>query len=377
MNFPRPDGPRQILMTTDTVGGVWTYSLELSRALAQYDIEVILATMGARPTPDQTEQVAVMDNVRLVSSGFRLEWMEDPWDDVAKAGAWLLELEGEFHPDVIHLNGYTHADLDWRAPRLVTGHSCVLSWWQAVKQGPVPAEWAQYERLVKRGLHAADLVVAPSQAMLTALHHHYGPLPATKVIHNGRDPDGFSVGKKEEFILTAGRLWDEAKNTSALASVAGALPWPVIVAGERRSPDGNEMKLANVQLLGRRSEKEMALLYARAALYVSPTRYEPFGLSVLEAALSGCALVLGDIPSLRELWDGAARFVTPASTGALQAVLLDLISEPGKLHELAVRAYERSATLSSRRMARAYHSVYTDLMTSRRLNRCALSGGVA
>ncbi len=36
-----------------------------------------------------------------------------------------------------------------------------------------------------------------------------------------------------------------------------------------------------------------------------PARYEPFGLSVLEAALSGCALVLGDIPSLRE--SGATR----------------------------------------------------------------------
>jgi glycogen synthase len=377
MNVPRPAGPRQILMTTDTVGGVWTYSMELSRALAPYGIEVILATMGARLTGDQTEQVARLDNVRVFPSRFRLEWMEEPWEDVVAAGAWLLELEREFHPEVIHLNGYTHANLDWQAPRLVVGHSCVLSWWQAVKQDPLPEKWAEYQRRVQRGLQAADLVVAPSQAMLSALDHHYGPLPVAKVIHNGRDPAGFSVGRKEHFIFTAGRLWDEAKNTSALAAVASDLPWPVIVAGERRSPDGHEMKLANVQLLGRISQKEMALLYARAALYVSPTPYEPFGLSVLEAALSGCALVLGDIPSLRELWDGAALFVQPASTGDLKKVLLDLISKPSRLHELAVEAYERAGTLSSQRMARGYYSAYSDLMATHRLNRCALSGSVA
>ena len=47
----------------------------------------------------------------------------------------------------------------------------------------------------------------------------------------------------------------------------------------------------------------------RAAIYALPARYEPFGLSILEAALSGCALVIGDIPSLREIWADAALFV--------------------------------------------------------------------
>ncbi|MEB3829625.1 glycosyltransferase [Phormidium sp. CCY1219] len=59
------------------------------------------------------------------------------------------------------------------------------------------------------------------------------------------------------------------------------------------------------------SPEELSHWYARAAIYAFPARYEPFGLSVLEAALSGCALVLGDIPRLREMWGDAAVFANP------------------------------------------------------------------
>jgi glycogen synthase len=56
--------------------------------------------------------------------------------------------------------------------------------------------------------------------------------------------------------------------------------------------------------------------YARASIYALPARYEPFGLSALEAALSGCALILGDIPSLREVWLEAAPYVSPDDESA-------------------------------------------------------------
>lgn len=185
-------------------------------------------------------------------------------------------------------------------------------WWHAVRKEDAPAPWHEYRRRVTRGLQKADLVVAPTRAMLRALEFHYGALRATEVIPNGRDSNAFAVGTKEPFILSAGRLWDQAKNTAALVAVAPWLPWPVVLAGQRKSPDGTEAHLRNVRLLGRLSERELAALYARASIYALPARYEPFGLSILEAALSGCALVLGDIPSLRETWNDAAIFVAPS-----------------------------------------------------------------
>src|SRR5436305_10365958 len=84
--------PLRILMTADAVGGVWTYALELARALAPHRVHVSLATMGPRPSAEQKLDAAEIPNLKLFESDFRLEWMEDPWCDVARAGEWLLEL---------------------------------------------------------------------------------------------------------------------------------------------------------------------------------------------------------------------------------------------------------------------------------------------
>ena len=119
-------------MTGDAVGGVWTYALVLARALAPHGVRVTLATMGARPGAAQRAD-ADAAGIDLVVSDFRLEWMDDPWEDVARAGEWLRSLERDVAPDLVHLNGYAHGALDWRAPVVVVAHSDVCSWWRAVR----------------------------------------------------------------------------------------------------------------------------------------------------------------------------------------------------------------------------------------------------
>lgn len=358
-----PGPPRRLLMTADAVGGVWSYALELARGLAAQDVEVLLATMGPPPSPAQCAEAAPLANVRLVVGNFRLEWMESPWAEIAAAGDWLLELEAEFSPDLIHLNGYVHGALPWRAPVLVVGHSCVLSWWEAVRGDAVPTQWIRYREAVRAGLRAAHGIAVPSRAMLGALQRHYGPFAHGQVIPNGRDPRGFTpAAEKEPFILSVGRLWDEAKNVAALAAVAPQLPWPVRVAGKIAAPDGREQVLPNLELLGTCSPAVLADHYGRAAIYALPARYEPFGLSVLEAALSGCALLLGDISSLRELWDGAAEFVPPSDPDALRDRLTHLIGHGRERQELAARARQRALEFSSDRMVRGYLAAYARIL---------------
>src|SRR5688572_6850889 len=121
-----------ILMTTDTVGGVWTYSLELARALTPFRVQVLLATMGQRLTDDQRRDVSQIESVIVAESEYALEWMDNPWEDVEAAGDWLLALAETFRPDLIHLNNFAHGALNWNAPVLVVAHSCVMSWHQAV-----------------------------------------------------------------------------------------------------------------------------------------------------------------------------------------------------------------------------------------------------
>lgn len=346
---------KRVLMTGDTVGGVWTFTLELAEALGRHGVEVALAAMGGVPTESQRAEAARIPNLRLFESSFKLEWMDDPWDDVQQAGAWLLDLARSFAPDLVHLNSFGHGTLPWTAPVVLTAHSCVLSWWNASKRTSLPQTWSRYREEVTRSLHAADMVIAPTQAMLDTLHDNYGRLPRTRVVLNGREPSRFHWGAKEDFILAAGRLWDEGKNIRALAGIAPVLPWPVYVAGE-----AGQNHISNCRPLGRLSASALASWYARAGIYALPAYYEPFGLSVLEAALSGCALVLGDIPSLREIWEDAALFVSPNDTHALRHTLQRVINDRPLRSSLSRRAHFRALEYGPERMADQYFAIYQE-----------------
>jgi glycogen synthase len=357
----------RVLMTADAVGGVWTFSVDLAKALGDRGIHVTLAIIGPGPDDEQRAQLSALANVEWVHRPFRLEWMADPWDDVAAAGEWLISLARASEPQVIHLNGYCHATLDWKAPVLVTGHSCVLSWWRAVRGDVAPSEWGHYAARVNEGVRAADLVTAPTAAMLGELDRYYGPLARTAVIANGRPAAAARPVDKEPFVLAAGRLWDKAKNISAVCAVAPQLSWPVRVAGDTRGPDGAEVRCEDVESLGRLGPAAMASWMGRAAIYALPARYEPFGLSALEAALAGCALVLGDIPSLREVWGTAALYVAPDNHSMLASALRMLIRDDGLRGAMARRAAARARDLTPERMANSYLDAYAALAGSGRL----------
>ena len=345
-------------MTVDPIGGVWTYALELVRALEPRGIEIALASMGGRLTRDQHQEVASRKNVRLFQSAYRLEWMDNPWADVDRAGDWLLDVAKRFRPDLIHLNGYCHAVVPWHTPVVVTAHSCVLSWWQAVKAEAPPSKYDEYRARVAAGLAAADCVVTPSVAMRDALAVNYDVQFKCTVIRNGRDSGRFFPGEKENLIFSCGRIWDEAKNLRLLDEVASDIGWSVAVAGDCQHPSGPLVSLRNARCLGKLTSQEIAQELLRAAIFVLPAYYEPFGLSALEAGLSGCTLVLGDIPSLRESWQGAAIFVSPDDATGFTSALRGLIENRRRREHLGQRARARALEFSLDRMTDAYLEVY-------------------
>lgn len=359
----------RVLMTADTVGGVWTYAMELCRGLSMQGVEVLLATMGTAVREHQRAEVAAIERVTLAESSYALEWMESPWKDVAEAGEWLLALEKEFRPDVVHLNGYVHAALSWSAPTVIVGHSCVLSWWKAVKGEDAPDTWEHYRASVMEGIQRANQVVAPTGWMLRELERWYGPLGDPRVISNARTLPASQPGKNEPLILCVGRLWDEAKNARCLATAAQGVAWPVWLAGDARGPNGQQAEFPNVRLLGPQSTSEVWSLYHRASIFALPARYEPFGLSALEAAHAGCALVLGDLPSLREVWGSAAVYVPPQDPDALRVALNQLIEDPVALAHYRAAAQQRARRYSPEIMVTAYLEVYTDLLCSARRSR--------
>src|SRR3954449_947044 len=373
----------KILISTDTVGGVLTYTAELAAALEAAGDEVVVATMGPRLRRAQREALPSS----LYESGYRLEWMEDPWDEVAPAGQWLLQLEEVERPDVVHLCSYAHGALPFQAPKVLVAHSCVLSWWRAVHGSEAPAEWNRYREEMSAGLQAADAVVAPTAAMLHELERDHALNPErTQVIPNGSAPPRGGRATPPElhqlllpaevevdavrgggaYVLGSGRFWDAAKNLAALDAAAEGLGWPVVVAGDLGGGDlGDRAAPRHALSTGVLDGDALAGLRRRAPIYAAPAVYEPFGLGILEAACDRCALVLGDIPSLRELWEDAAIFVDPRDPQALREVLACLIDAPQVRDDLAERARERAATYTIEPTASAFRDLYETLHDSR------------
>ncbi|MCW8196169.1 glycosyltransferase family 4 protein [Proteobacteria bacterium 005FR1] len=376
-------------MTTDTVGGVWTYTMELCAALEEYGIEIELASMGRRLSTDQAREVEQLTHVRVHESDYRLCWMDNPWDDVDRASRWLLKLERQLKPDLVQLNDFGHGNLPWQSPVVLVGHSCVYSWWEAVKkQLPEPRQWSRYRSVVRASVQRADWLVAPSKAILKSLLYYYGPAQVSMVIPNGRNYPplapvagsskpasvsgkagadlAISEGDREPIIFAAGRIWDEAKNIASLVGIADQLPLPVYVAGETAQPgavNGSDRdSQSGAHYLGFLNKEEMAQWLERTSIYVAPAHYEPFGLGILEAARSGCALVLGDIPSLREVWADAAEYVDPLNPDELKQAVSRLAALPSRRQYLAGRAWQRAQVYSAERMANDYVQCYRTLV---------------
>ena len=334
-------------MTADVVGGVWSYACELIRALAPYGVEVTLATMGDRPSVAQVALIESMPNATLIQSSFANEWMPRPWYDVDAAGAWLLDLTSSGRYDVVHLNSYVHAALPFGVPTVVVAHSCVCTWFRAVHETDAPPAWDEYRRRVRAGLDAATAIVSPTYAIGSAVLAAYGCDRDTRVIPNGRDATQWWPAAKEPFVLTAGRLWDEAKGIADLEACADTVRWPIHVAGSVSGPEGQgPLDVHGVHMLGELRPEVLADWMGRASIYALPARYEPFGLSVLEAALCDAVLVLGDVPSLREVWRDAAVYVPPRRHDLLAQAINALADDPFRRRALAAAARSRALQLT-------------------------------
>jgi len=356
----------KILMTADPVGGVWTYAMDLCRAYDALGIKVCLATMGCCLSERQHSEVRSVANIDLRESAFKLEWMDDPWSDVAAAGEWLLNLEREVEPDLVHLNGYMHAVLNWKAPVVVVAHSCVLSWWQGVLNTPAPAAWDEYKQRVAAGLKAADAVVAISKTYAAELQRLYGHVDNIEIVYNGRDPRSFYANSKQQQVFAMGRIWDEAKNLQILGELKNPLQLPILIAGDNTDPNtSEEVHINNVTLLGKLSQQEVRSQLAASQFYVLPAKYEPFGLSALEAALSGCLLLLADNPTLMELWQDTALYFNPDRPEEVDALLQYAFSNPEETEAYIKRSTEHAQQFSLEHMTNNYLSLYQRLVQSK------------
>ena len=278
-------------------------------------------------------------------------------------------------PISLHLNSPALAT-PGGVPTIAVVHSCVATWWSAVKGGPLPADFVWRTRLTHSGILAADARVTPSRAFADAVARTYGLSSPPFVVHNGRAFPGSSAPdatSEATFVFTAGRLWDEGKNVAVLDAAAEHLCLRVVAAGPLAGPNGSSKALRHIRELGNLSGEAMRDWFAKRPIFVSTALYEPFGLAVLEAAQAGCPLVLSDIPTFRELWDGAAEFVDPRDEQALAACITALAADPLRRQRLGESARERSRLFTVDAMTEGMLAIYHSVLAGAPSDRMAVA----
>jgi glycosyltransferase involved in cell wall biosynthesis len=365
----------RLLLATDAVGGVWVYSLELARALKPLGVDAIIAVLGPSPTEAQRYEAA---GLKLIDTGLPLEWLETSPVELRRAGETLAAIADCEGADLFQTSSAALlADAEFGQPCIAVQHSCLATWWAAVKGAPLPDDFRWRCELVECGLNRASVVVAPSIAFAAETARAYDLGSPVLSVHNGRRTALFPDLPQGEFAFTAGRFWDEGKNAATLDRAAARMDVPFQAAGPMEGPNGASIELPHLQLLGTLGAARMSGLFGARPVFASAALYEPFGLTALEAAQAGCALVLSDIATHREMWDGAAIFVSPRDDGGFASAIRDLIEDRDEREQLGQLARARAQHYSPERMARGMADIYRRVTEDRAAEQVITLAGAA
>jgi len=358
--------PFHVLITADTMGGVWTYARELVTGLVYRGVRVTLVSFGNIPSPQQTAWMEPLDLLDFRPTGFKLEWMQDSRPDLEASAAFLQSVIHEVRPDLLHLNQFYYGALPVAVPKLLVAHSDVVGWFQAVHGSTKDSKWLdEYRRIVSTGIAGADLVIAPSRWMLESMRRNYSLRSATRVIHNGRTPSLFNpyIGK-DHYAVSLGRIWDLGKNAVLLTQVA--LPLLTYLAGDNVNPEDKGQARAQARRLVYRGEinsAQLQHLLSRALIYIATSQYEPFGLAPVEAALSRCAILAADIPSFREIWGTNAIYFRNNDPESLESELHRLAADRDRCFSYGKLAYDHAVkNYRAETMVKNYLDAYGTLV---------------
>ena len=355
----------KILMTTDAIGGVWHYAIDLAQHLMSEQIEVVLVCMGPEPGTSRRETVERLQNNGLIfyHRPYRLEWMDDPWEDIEQANEWIRMIYEKEEPSLLHFNNYASAAMDWNVPNILVAHSCLASWWHQVKNEKLPDRYQHYFKTVQKAFQKADTVIFPSKGLLDTCKQLYGQIQEPRVVYNGvafRLTDSlYEFNSKMPILFSMGRLWDEAKNINLLLRAAPNIEGEVFIAGAQ--PKDTPCP-RNVRFLGELTRQQVMNWLKISAVYVLPVKYEPFGLSFLEAASHQCALVGGDIPTLREIWGESMTYVNTDDPKDLTKICNVLLNDPFESRKKGETAYLTAKKYPLNKQTAQYMKIYKELL---------------
>jgi glycosyltransferase involved in cell wall biosynthesis len=328
-----------ILVDADVLGrnrtGEETYVRNLLRELPRVAPDLELAAVTRHPE-------LVPDGVRAIGLAARTQELRMAWS--------LPQLLRRLRPRVAH---FQHAlPLGWRGSSVVTLHDLHFEHDPGV-MGLL--DRLTFKAVVPRAARRADRVIAVSERTKDDVVSLYGVSPSkVTVTPHGVDP-AFSPGDgAHDYVLFVGAVQARKDPLAALAA-AQHVGLPLVVAGPEKEPDlVRELRRRGADVRGWVDQAELAALYRGAAALVLPSRFEGFGIPVVEAMASGTPVVVSGDAALREVAGDAAAYAEDLGV-ALAGVLAE--------RERYVRAgLERAALFSWEETARRTADVYRSVL---------------
>ena len=344
---------------TSPAAGVRRYVTELGSALLALGEPVEMVALGGSP--------------EAVPAG--LSHVGEPWHPPTNLGwtiAGLPRAASRAGVDLIHAPAYT-APLWGPVPTVLTIHDV------SYERHP---EWYPYRRdrfrraFYRASARAAAHVLTDSEFSRREIADAYAiPLDRVTVAAPGVSadfgPGSFSQllpGVSTPFVLHVGDLHERRNVTlaiDALARARGRLDGQVslVLAGiDRGVGDRLDRQAAAASIplvrLGTVNDSALRSLYRAAAALVYPSRYEGFGLPVLEAMASGTPVIASRAASIPEVLGEAGVLLDPDATDAWADAIVRVMTDPQEQARMRSAGVARAAEFSWARTARLTLDVY-------------------
>jgi glycosyltransferase involved in cell wall biosynthesis len=284
-----------VVLDADVLGrqrtGDETYVLNLLRELPRHASDLRFAAVTRRPD--------------LVPAGVEPIGLAARRQELRMARS-LPRVLGRLRPALAH---FQHAlPLRCPCPAVVTIHDLSFE-----RDATLMGRWDRlmFRTQVPRAVRRSARVLAVSERTKRDAVELYGVEPAKVVVTpHGVDPAfGPAPDRRREYLLFVGAI-QPRKDPLAAAEAAEATGLPLVVAGPVKDRElAAELERRGARMRGYVEKDELADLYRGAAAVILPSRFEGFGLPVLEAMACGTPVVATNEPALAEVADGAAVLV--------------------------------------------------------------------
>lgn len=269
-----------------------------------------------------------------------------------------------------------------RAPSVVTVHDLSYAIYPNLA---FPRLRKFLERAVPRSIDRASRVIAVSETTKRDLCEYYEISPnRVEVIHHAADPlfhepdrsDLLAMqaqfGLRRPYFIIVGTIEPRKDHKTLLAAYAQLReqhPEASLVIVGRKGWLSDDI-IAAIDVAAARSpvfhlqgirDNMLPALYAGSTALVYPSRYEGFGLPLLEAMVSGTAVIASDTPAHREVAEDAAMLTPPGDVDALAGKMAELLEHDDVREDLVHRGRARSRTFSWHKTAREHLRIYQEV----------------